>query len=576
MEGSSSSPDHPHGVRRRRRTTRRRRLIFWFGLMAILFVGLVTARPALHWFKATRSAQLAKAADDLASAGKLNEAADKFRAALQLDPIGYPALQGAARLASRVGRPEALDLWEQVVKTPRATTSDRQHYAEQLLRDGRPRLAAAVIEGLLKSAPDGKTLELASQYARAVGDRNKALEFSRLAVARKPNDELVRFHLAELLAESTDAPQRAEARQILWEMAGRPGPYRQSAIEALAAAPELSNDERKQVLDMLASISPPQVKDGLLAADLRLQLDPANAIRTYDEVIARWNNGDVGNLVELGRWLNLHQQSERVLSLFPLEEAVKNNQVLLTRMDALGTLQRWNEIESILSRPDLTLDPSVLECFRARTAQEQNAPLDAELHWNHALSFAAGDPFKLRFVANFAEQSGAANIALKVFDQLAKFPEHAALAYRGIERLSGRAGDLLVQRAAAEKIGMLSPNDPDAQAQIAYLNLLANTEVEASTAKASKLVEAHPDRLSFRVTAALGYLRQHDPGLALAQFKGPESAPPIDWSKTPPAWRAVYAAALRDSERSDAAREIIKQIPVDQLNAEERALIGAR
>src|SRR5205807_166670 len=103
--------------------------------------------------------------------------------------------------------------------------------------------------------------------------------------------------------------------------------------------------------------------------------------------------------------------------------------------------------------------------------------------------------------------------------------------------------------------------------QLAYLNLLAGTDVETNTAAATKLVQQHPDRLSYRVATALGYLRQHDAGQALQQFKGPPGAPPIDWSKTPPGWRAVYAAVLLANEQSGAAQEIIKTIPVNQLSA---------
>ncbi|MEY2440177.1 MAG: hypothetical protein QOI34_1562 [Verrucomicrobiota bacterium] len=525
-----------------------------------------------HWVKATRSAQIAATADNLARAGKLKEAAEKYRAALQLDPLGYPALKGAANLATRLGRPEAIDLWEQVVRTPRATFNDRQEYAEQLLSAGQPRIAAKVIEELLKSTPDTKTLGLAARYARSTGDRTKALEFARLAVKKSP-DPIARFHLAELLAESTNTAERAEARKILWDLAENAEPFRKPALEALARAPDLSDAERNRVLEMLSKFAPGKIRDALLMADLRLQLHPNDAKEIFDQSVAQWNNGGVSDLIDLARWLNIHQQPERVLSLFSMERASQNNQLLLARLDALAALQRWNEIDTLLVNPDLTLDPSVLESFRARAAQEQNAPLDAELHWNHAISFAAGDAFKLRFVANFAEQSHAGGVALRAYDQLAKFPEHAAFAYHGTERLSAGREGLSVQKAAAEKISLLAPDNPNAAAQLAYLNLLAGTDVDANTMVAKKLVEKHPDRLSFRVTAALGYLRQHDPGLALAQFKGPSGAPPIDWGNTPESWRAVYAATLRANEQAAAAEEIIKTIPVDKLSPEERALI---
>jgi hypothetical protein len=79
-------------------------------------------------------------------------------------------------------------------------------------------------------------------------------------------------------------------------------------------------------------------------------------------------------------------------------------------------------------------------------------------------------------------------------------------------------------------------------------------------------------RLEFRVTAALAFLRQHEPGAALAQFQGP----PIEWAKTSPSWRAVYAAALRGNEREEAAHEIIAMIPIDKLSSEERTRIEAK
>jgi len=338
----------------------------------------------------------------------------------------------------------------------------------------------------------------------------------------------------------------------------------------------LSDEERQRVMQLLASLSPQTLRDALLAADIRLQVPSAQGQQIYEEVITRWNGSEVSDLVDLSRWLNLHQQPERVLSLVPLDTALKNNQLLLARLDALAAMQRWNDIDAVLSRPDLTLDPSVVESFRARTAQEQNSALDAETHWNHAISLALSDPFKLRFVANFAEQSRAPAVALKAYDQLARFPEHAAFAYGGTERLSGRGGDLAVRRAAAEKMTKVARDDPNATGQLAYLNLLADKDVDSNSAKAKTLVRQYPDRLSLRVAAALGLLRQHDPGQALEQFKGPPGAPPIDWSKTPPAWRAVYAATLLANEQTAAAQEIIKTIPLYQLSTEERALIEVK
>jgi hypothetical protein len=566
-EASSAAPRHQQ---RRPPPSFRSRGIVWSLILIVLLAVAFGAKPVYHWLKARRAEQFAAAGDAFSQAGKWDGAAQRYRAALQLDPLGYRGLKGGARLATRLGRPEAVDLWEQVYKLPQCTTADRQEYGELLVKLDRLIVAQRIIERLLKTDPDTRTLELASRYSQKTGDSDKAIKFARLAVKRSPSDPAPRFQLADLLAQTMDLPQRAEARKLLWQLAGADGIYKKPAVEALARAPELSGDERNHILEALDTLSPPNITSALLASDLRIHLHPEDADRIYDETIARWSRDEMADLIQLARWLNLHQQPERVLSLFSVERALKNNELFLTRLDALGILQRWNEIDELLTRSDLSFDPSIVESFRARTAQERDATLDAELHWNHAVALAAGDPFKLRFVANFAERSHATATALKAYEQLARFPEHAAFAYRGIQRQSQLTGEVSAQLAAAEKISALAPDDPDAAAQLAYLNLLLETDVEANLATAKKLAEKYPNRLSFRVTAALGCLRHHDAGSALAQFKAPA---PIDWKRAQPAWRAVYAAVLLANDRNDEAREMIGTIPLDRLSPEERALL---
>lgn len=559
--------------RAQRRAARRKVMIAWWVGLALFIAAIVGGRQAYHWAKSRRAGQFAEAGNQLAAAGKFEDAAAKFRAALQLDPMGYSPLRGAAVLASRLNRPEAVNLWEEVMKLPEATIGDRQEYAESLLAQGRFKIAEPVITGLLKGDPDTRTLLMASRYSRATGDSPKAIEFARVAMKRAPADEAARVGLADLLAASNDPGERAEARKILWELTEKTGPYRLPALEGLATAPELPADERARVLQMLDASPAPKIKDALLAADLRLQLHPEQADKIFDQTVARWNASETPDLNQLALWLNLRGQPDRVLSLFSVDRAFEDNRLLLSRLDALATLQRWDDIDSLLGHPNLTLDPSVLESFRARTAQEKNATMDAEVHWNHALSLAANDASKLRFVARFAEQSHADTVALKAYELLGKIPDEGVAAFRATQRLSAKTSDASVQRAAAEKIAAFAQSDPNAAAQLVYLNLLVGTDVDTNFEKAKALAEKYPDRLSYRVTAALGYLRKHDPGPALAQFKGPPGAPPIEWPKTPPAWRAVYAATLLANEQAGAAAEIIKTIPRDKLSPQERALI---
>ena len=566
----SEGIDRDRFKRQQRNLARKQRGRRWILLIASVLAVIVAGTLAYRWFKGQRAERFAAAGDALVAADKWNDAAVQYRVALQLDPSNYHGLSGAARLASKAERPEALELWQKVLALPQCTIRDREDYAELLIKTNRLNLAEKAIDPLLKDNPDTKALQLAARYARKIGDNVKAGEYLRIASKRAPDDDAPRFQLAEVLAQSTDAADQAEARKILWELAARANLYKKAAVEALGAAPELTTDERKRLLQELMALTPKTAKDDLLAADMRVQLQPDEAARIYREEVERWRNGQSQELLDLARWLNAHQQPELVLSTFPVERTLEDNQLLLARLDALATLQRWNDIDGVLNRTDVTLDPSVIESFRARTALERNANLDAEVHWNHAISLAGSDPYKLRFVANFAEQSRATATALKAYEQLARFPEHADFAYRGTQRVSQRSGDTAAQRAAMSKISARAPEDPNAADQLAYLNLLLGEDVDQNFAVAKKLAEQHPNRLSYRVTTALGYLRQHDPASALAQFKGPVS---IDWKRTLPAWRAVYAAALLASDRNDEARDIIATISRNRLNPQERELI---
>jgi hypothetical protein len=553
---------HPFGQSNRRKQ--------WILIGLVLLFLAVAGIATYHWFKINRADRFAAAGDALVAADKLNDAAVQYRVALQLDPSNYHGLSGAARLASKADRPEALELWQKVMTLAQCTIRDRQDYAELLIKTNRLSLAEKVIDPLLKNNPDTTTLQLAVRYSKKVGDDTKATEYARIASKRAPEDDATRFQLAELLAQSTDSADQTEARKVLWELSGKSDPYRKAAVEALATAPNLTAEEQNRVLSQLSALTPKTIKDDLLAADLRLSLHSDEAARIYQEEIERWRNGQTREIVDLARWLNAHQQPELVLSTVAIERSLEDNQLLLSRLDALANLQRWNDIDDVLNRSDVTLDPSVIESFQARTAQERNATLDAEVHWNHAISLAANDPYKLRFVANFAEQSRATASALKAYEQLSRFPEHADFAYRGIERVSQKSGETTLQRTAMSKIVARTPEDPNAADQLAYLNLLLNEEVDKNFAVAKKLTDQYPNRLSYRVTAALGYLREHEAASALAQFKAPV---PIDWKRTLPAWRAVYAATLLASDRNDEARDIIATIPRDRLNPQERELI---
>src|SRR5260370_14387565 len=163
-----------------------------------------------------------------------------------------------------------------------------------------------------------------------MGEKVRDRESGRVASKRPRDGDASRFQLAEVLAQSTDAADQAEARKILWELAARPNGYKKATVEALAAAPELTTDERKRLLQELTALTPKTAKDDLLAADMRMQLQPDEAARVYREEVERWRNGQSQELLDLARWLNAHQQPDLVPSPFPIEPVMEDNHLILT------------------------------------------------------------------------------------------------------------------------------------------------------------------------------------------------------------------------------------------------------
>jgi hypothetical protein len=88
----------------------------------------------------------------------------------------------------------------------------------------------------------------------------------------------------------------------------------------------------------------------------------------------------------------------------------------------------------------------------------------------------------------------------------------------------------------------------------------------------------HPPNVEQAIAILKNVFQYHSRRDRIADARSTTAAnlPPIEWGKTPPSWRAVYAAALRGNEREDAARDIIVTIPMDKLSSEERALIEAK
>src|ERR1700730_3119332 len=136
-----------------RHSSQRKRGRRWIVLGISILILVVAGIFAYRWIKAERADRFAAAGDAFTESNRRNEAAVQYRVSLQLNPSGYRGLSGAARLATKVERPEALELWQKVLTLSECTNQDREDYADLLIKTNRLSLAEKVIDPLLKNNP---------------------------------------------------------------------------------------------------------------------------------------------------------------------------------------------------------------------------------------------------------------------------------------------------------------------------------------------------------------------------------------------------------------------------------------
>ena len=105
-----------------------------------------------------------------------------------------------------------------------------------------------------------------------------------------------------------------------------------------------------------------------------------------------------------------------------------------------------------------------------------------------------------------------------------------------------------------------------------YYRLLSGEEIPEATRSALMLYRSNPKMLSYRVTLALAYLRNHDTQSAYALL----NANRIEWDEQSDINKAVRAATLKEKQPKK-AEALIDTINLDSLFTEEKKLfLGCR
>jgi tetratricopeptide (TPR) repeat protein len=547
------------------------RLALGLGLLVLLMLIGMASLPAYRALKRWRADQLMNGAEKSVERGSLVEAYQSARSAHGLDPNNLRALRMLAEMYEGTGAREALAYRRSVAESAGATGQDRAAYLRVLIRAGRLDLADEFVRKMgVTGRADPVVAALIADLLRMRGQPEEARAVEDLAAASSVLGEKTTAELIQARGrlESPDPAERAQARATLLRIGASKVPEARDALRILAAAPDRTEKEKREIIRLLEANPLNPAADFFLAKTLTLELRPDWRGAVLEEARKLWSGGTEEQRTALAEFLMRHGDAEGVLDL----PVTRQGRAFLLRLDALARLGRWPTIREELvlaSAEKNALDPFFIEVFQARVAQEMREISMADVRWKQAMSKAAGNPQKLEFLANFAEKSGNLPMAAEAYRSMVKFPAAAVPGYLGLIRIAEKRADVRQLRDVIGELSRQLPEDPAPKNDLAYLNLLLNERIDDSLQISRDLVSALPDRAAYRTTLALAYLRKNESQKALAAYDETK----IDWSAALPGWQAVRAAVLAANGQEEEARRLAASINWDRLKPQERDLV---
>jgi hypothetical protein len=309
----------------------------------------------------------------------------------------------------------------------------------------------------------------------------------------------------------------------------------------------------------------------LLALEVRARHDPALTDQYVADAVERFRNGDDETLVALAAWLSKIGRPAKTLQVLPQALAAQRQDLFLQYINALAALQRWNDVEELLTSERFPIDPVLQHMDLAVAQAHLGSATAATNEWQRALQ-VANTAEKFLVLAKFAEQNSVNDIADAAYSGAIKIAPKNREAYAGRLRIAVAAGQTSQAQTIAAEIAQLWPDDAAARNQDAYLRLLLGASgdtAEAAERDADVLVRKEPRNWSARATLGLARLRLGRNKDALAAIRAPRVT-----GVEPPGALAVRAAILAANGYEEGARNDARLLGAQPLLPEERALIA--
>jgi hypothetical protein len=551
--------------------------VWWAaGFLAVFFASaLIWGRPLWNWSKIHRAERFLKQHAE-ALQKNTNSPGDTMalRSALALAPKHPPVLRAAALYHQNLPYPEVLDLWRELNRLEPLSLQEKALYARAALNHGRIDIAIPLIRELGKSpGQEDNALRLGAEAASQQGNMEAAVNLANQAWSKNPNNLTNLWLLASVQFRHPNPATKMEGRRRLMSLVADGGPETIPVINLMLLNPPIPDSDLNLLLRLLPARTNAPFEERLARLGLENFKDPAGKnerIRQLAEPL-RTPSGRT-NLLRLAEWLSQRAAYQEIVDVVPAEQAATHPLLSLQLAGALGSLERWDDVERLLEKsegPEFTIQK---ETFRALAAHATGRTNDSIASWTKALRLSSSYPQMRQIIATLAERRGYQRVSLDAWLPLLVSTQYSQKARSQVLRLAYAVGDPFLTRETLERLHKLRLLEVPEQLNLTLYQALLNpdlSKVREALDQAKPLANTTTLSNQFAIATALLNLRENKPESAEAALDRPE----IDWTKAPQLWRVVRVAQLGKSDRRPEARSLAASLDPKNLSKPERLLV---
>lgn len=558
------------------------RLTIVLACIGMIVIAIIYAKPVQDAWQRWRAEQLVKDATKALDAGDPVNAFILSQDALKMDFDYVPAIRLAASLLTGAGKNQAIFFWERLQNMGVSTLEDEIGYVRALMKLQRTKEAEDHLVDLIDQHPaDASLIRVAEEVWGEGSAHARVLPKLKQYAASANADSNTKLMAVNLQLSSADAGERDEGRTTLLKLTAGTDETALQALRILSDRDDLSNDERRRLVEMLPSHPLAVEQDRITAFANKVILDPLRKDKLIEAELVRTRDLKRDELFPITRWLVENGEFGRLIAFVNVDEIKTHERLVLNYMTALTGLGRFAELEQLVDDPQTRITRAVRLFQKAHLTfikglAKKDIPLDAlreQLDRAKDAAILEKRSDILLVIADYAEQRNLPDLATQVYRYAAlNMPKVERKAFSGWLRCARRAGDTSSFASAAREGSRRWPDDQGFAESVLYADLLTGEHVEAQLSRATKLLELRPDNSARKLIVALGYWRLGDPATAVKNLMN------INLNDVSIGQQAIFAALARSSGFLKEADLVENNIPAraSMLPEEREALARSK